>query len=324
MGKSVNVYMFGIVALVILILSADFVCYLTSGSSVSVLIVILAYVGLGTYLFYLACRSFLPADFTESGTKTFSVENAREEESLPDLWEMTLPFLYDAQYVESLIVFLRERGVGSVLDCACGTGFPSIQLKRAGFDVYCSDGSEEMIRRFRVNMKKTGLDIPNRVLRWHDLHKLEKRFDAVLCRGNSLIYLDSWLSNEPSATNFLSNAPVALRQMRGVLNARGFLYVDSISADEYQRGPSLVEEFGERIVNDLPMRLTWTVKHDWKQMNRIVRSARRIGEITFCHDYRGFLLKHEELQNMLSAAGFSRVRKIKLDGERAYDVYIAS
>ena len=92
-----------------------------------------------------------------------------KKENLPQLWEVTLQFLYDNQYIESLIAFLSGRQVQSVLDCACGTGFPAIQLKKAGFDVYCTDGSETMIRQFRHNLEKEGLDIPNKVTDWPDL-----------------------------------------------------------------------------------------------------------------------------------------------------------
>lgn len=43
------------------------------------------------------------------------------------------------------IRLLKERGVKRVLDVATGTGFHSVQLLKAGFQVVSADGSPEML-----------------------------------------------------------------------------------------------------------------------------------------------------------------------------------
>ena len=247
-----------------------------------------------------------------------------KKENLPQLWQITLQFLYDKQYIDSLVAFLHGQKVQTVLDCACGTGFPALELKKANFDVYCTDGSEAMIRQFRHKLKEAGLDIPNKVSDWHDLAELGRKFDAVLCRGNSFIYVDSWDEGTALDTkNFLSRGLKSLQQMYAVLNEGGMLYIDMPSKKEYEHGPVVVENLGERLIDEKSTKLTWSVQHDWANRVRIVHSERRVGTERFEHDYYSFLLKHEELRLLLEQAGFTDIRQVTLAGENGYDIYIA-
>lgn len=247
-----------------------------------------------------------------------------KKENLPQLWEITLQFLYENKYIESLIAFLRGRQVQTILDCACGSGFPAIELKKAGFDIFCTDGSEAMIRQFRHNLEKESLDIPNKVTDWADLGKLDRKFDAILCRGNSFIYVDSWdEGTKLDPENFLSRARSALQGMYDVLNEDGLLYIDMPSKKEYESGPVLNEDLGERLVNGQMTKLAWRVTHDWDKRVRVVHSERLVDGEKIVHDYYSFLLKHEELQLLLNKVGFDKVSPLTLDGENVYDIYIA-
>lgn len=46
---------------------------------------------------------------------------------------------------------------GPVLDCAVGTGFGTLRLLEAGYSLVCSDGSVDMLRRFRLDCAEAGL-----------------------------------------------------------------------------------------------------------------------------------------------------------------------
>ena len=54
------------------------------------------------------------------------------------------------------INILKERGVERVLDVATGTGFHSVRLLKAGFDVTSVDGSPEMLAQAFENAKRQG------------------------------------------------------------------------------------------------------------------------------------------------------------------------
>ena len=85
---------------------------------------------------------------------------------------------------------LKEHGAKKVLDVATGTGFHSVQLLKAGFEVTSADGSPEMLSRAFNNARKHGhvLRTVHADWRWlnRDVHDL---YDAVICLGNSFTHL---------------------------------------------------------------------------------------------------------------------------------------
>ena len=85
---------------------------------------------------------------------------------------------------------LRARGKNSVLDVACGTGFHSIHLSEAGFDVTSADGSAPMLSKAFENGRTRGriLKVVQADWRWlnRDIHG---KYDAIICLGNSFTHL---------------------------------------------------------------------------------------------------------------------------------------
>lgn len=88
------------------------------------------------------------------------------------------------------IDILRARGKTSVLDVACGTGFHSIHLNEAGFDVTSADGSAAMLSKAFENGRSRGriLKLVHADWRWlnRDIHG---KYDAIICLGNSFTHL---------------------------------------------------------------------------------------------------------------------------------------
>lgn len=85
---------------------------------------------------------------------------------------------------------LKAHGVETVLDVATGTGFHSIQLLKAGFQVTSLDGSPEMLAKAFENARNHGfvLRTINGDWRWLD-RDVHGQFDAVVCLGNSFTHL---------------------------------------------------------------------------------------------------------------------------------------
>lgn len=250
---------------------------------------------------------------------------ARKEQDLPLLWDISLAFLYDQLFVDSLAGLLKQLGVSKILDCSCGTGFPALALKQLGFDVWATDGSAAMVDKMREKMRAEGVEVPQRVLQWEDLSGLNQTFDVVLCRGNSFIYVDSWDDGSKLDTKeFLARGQRALEAMYGTLRTGGHLYIDMPSRREYESGDEVFEDLGRRTVDGKAMSMSWLVKHDWVKRVRSVRSTRTVDGQIYEHDYYSFLLKHEEMKALLERAGFVGVQEIKLDGENSYCVFLAS
>ncbi len=238
------------------------------------------------------------------------------------LWEVSLEFLYGEEYTEGLLAFLRQHKAQSVLDCSRGGGFPSIFLQRAGFDVTVVDGDKNVIAQLRHNLEQERMQMDNHVLDWRALHTLNHEFDAVLCSGNSLVYVGSWHKEETlrdSANSIVS----ALQNMYEVLRPGGVLYVDMPSEYEYARGPKLDRNFPPRVIHGQEMTLRWKVEHDWPRRVRQVTSEREVGGEVYTYLYHSFMLKHDELRKILHGVGFNSVKPWTLPGERIYQGYVA-
>ena len=88
------------------------------------------------------------------------------------------------------IRMLKERGAKTVLDVAAGTGFHSVRLLEAGFDVVSADGSPQMLAKAFDNAARRGhiLRACHADWRWLNRDVLGK-YDAVICLGNSFTHL---------------------------------------------------------------------------------------------------------------------------------------
>lgn len=100
---------------------------------------------------------------------------------------------------------LRARGVQRVLDVATGTGFHSVRLIEAGFDVVSADGSPYMLSRAFENARKRGHVLRTVQADWRWLNRdVFGRFDAVICLGNSFTHLFSERDRRKALAEFYS------------------------------------------------------------------------------------------------------------------------
>lgn len=88
------------------------------------------------------------------------------------------------------IDMLRARNKRTVLDVACGTGFHSVRLTEAGFDVTSVDGSAAMLSKAFENAKKRNIILKSVQSDWRWLNRdIQGKYDAVICLGNSFTHL---------------------------------------------------------------------------------------------------------------------------------------
>lgn len=111
--------------------------------------------------------------------------------SFVEKWDELIDWDARAESEGSFFIdLLKDRRATKVLDVATGTGFHSVRLMNAGFDVVSADGSPEMLYRAFENGRRHGqvLRIVQADWRWlnRDVHG---KFDAVVCLGNSFTHL---------------------------------------------------------------------------------------------------------------------------------------
>ncbi len=91
---------------------------------------------------------------------------------------------------EFFIEQLRARGARKVLDVATGTGFHSVRLLKAGFEVVSADGSAEMLCKAFENAKMHGYVLRTVLSDWRWLNRdVHGEYDAIVCLGNSFTHL---------------------------------------------------------------------------------------------------------------------------------------
>ncbi|MFC6657380.1 methyltransferase domain-containing protein [Roseibium salinum] len=90
----------------------------------------------------------------------------------------------------SFIDILRARGKETVLDVATGTGFHSVRLTRAGFNVTSADGSAAMLAKAFENGQKRSMILKTVQADWRWLNRdIQGKYDAIICLGNSFTHL---------------------------------------------------------------------------------------------------------------------------------------
>lgn len=88
------------------------------------------------------------------------------------------------------IDILRARGKDTVLDIATGTGFHSVRLTEAGFNVTSADGNAAMLAKAFANAQSRGLILKTVQADWRWLNRdINGKFDAIICLGNSFTHL---------------------------------------------------------------------------------------------------------------------------------------
>lgn len=119
------------------------------------------------------------------------------------------------------INLLKERGVERVLDVATGTGYHSVRLLQAGFDVVSADGSPHMLAKAFDNAKRFGYILQTIHADWRWLNRdVHSKFDAIICLGNSFTHLFAD-----------SDRRKALAEFYAALKFNGLLVVDQRNYD---------------------------------------------------------------------------------------------
>lgn len=269
------------------------------------------------------------------------------EDNVVDFWEAVSPS-YPKPYDPELCLGMKQifdryskeagRKFIRIADCGCGTGNPAIGLKKIhGYDVFCTDISVNMIERLRENLEREKCDIKFKPCEWRDLRKFSKssdeKFDVVICRGNSLIYVTSWDRNSVDPEVSDEGIKEALRNFYEILRPGGILYVDITNKKEYN-SDHYIEYIGNRhtLNNDQEFIIFWKPEHNIEKKIRNVNAFRLYlsknssePEIIKKYKFCSYLLKHEELIGYMREAGFRVTKKdkyVNVPGEFLYDVFI--
>lgn len=198
-----------------------------------------------------------------------------------------------------------ERGVKTVLDCACGTGQHLYMLAQSGYRVCGSDYSASMLRVAAKNLAALNEQV---CLRQCDFRYLERAFsetfDAVVCLTTALPHLHS-------DTDLL----LALRSMKTRLNEGGLLVLTQGTTHFSLALPPI-----EVVVNREDFSRVFIKEHDDTLQTihvlDLFHSKQRNDANQYDIVYR--ILLDDDYQNLLAQAGF---RDIHIYGDYDFTPY---
>ena len=147
---------------------------------------------------------------------------AQYQEDFVDKWDELIDWEGRAEGEGAFFInLLKNKGKNKILDLATGTGYHSVTLMSAGFEVHSADGSTEMLHKAWENGRKRNLVLRTIQADWRWLTRdIKERYDAVICLGNSFTHLFA----EPDRRK-------ALAEFYAVLKSDGILIIDQRNYD---------------------------------------------------------------------------------------------
>lgn len=216
------------------------------------------------------------------------------ELSLSQEWDILSMAMYGKDFIDELTVLFKSHDVKTILECGCGGGYILAGLAEKGFDVVGIDSDKEMIDIARKNYPELKFELMN----WLDLNLLSMKFDAVMCRGNSLTHIGSWSSRKLSAVHSrivkLSLIKTSLKMMWSRVKKGGLLYIDTISQNEVDSNGGIVN-FSRYGIN-----LCGRISHDWENRKRIINGSGIVNGKKFSGGTVSYLIKPSEMKRLMA------------------------
>lgn len=237
--------------------------------------------------------------------------------SLSQEWSALSETMYGEDFIAELAAFLRQKGVKRILECGCGNGHILEGLAKRGFQGIGIDAGPEMIAMAKKNHSHP--NIAYRLMNWLNLDQLDETFNAVLCRSNTLAYVNSWGKGkhdfEPDTTGLLIGKSV--RIMYHQLKPGGILYLDTIASDEIVQG-------NHEVKLRLPgIELSGLIEYDQRKRARYISGSGTVHGRAFRGESVCYLLMADDLVEILRTLQPAEIWQPKLAREPNYDVVCA-
>jgi len=235
-------------------------------------------------------------------------------------WDRDVRQLWVKSYAENLSNLFKGNGVKSILDTSGGTGYPLVEFAQMGWDVTYADSSIEMSQFFENKIKSLGLTVPMFLVKWKELDtQIERQYDALLCRGNSFIYLDGYDGNY-NVEKAKENMKIALYQFYKRLKPNGVFYID-ILKEECIRKNDIIEK---KVFYDT---YSSSFKITYDEETNIRTNTETIINLEDNSIYKiniyGYVIREDELKEMLLEAGFVSVEKIEIESSDVANSFLA-
>lgn len=264
----------------------------------------------------------MQSDTSDGVTPTNSWEVVDGDLAAPDVgtvWDLCIAIEYDREaLVQGMAAWLGPPAGQKILDCAAGSGFPAIDLRQRGYDVTCTDASEPMLERFRINAQAAGVDLRPIRARWEELDSLyEDDFDVVMCRGCSFLYagtFDDDVDPDPTALDR------SLANFRRALRPGGRVYLDAPLEENLGEAEPKWIEHPARTIDGRRIEMRERISADRQTRLRRWEVELSIDGEVFSLERRSHYMPHADLLELIRRAGFEDVTRVEVSGE-SYAVF---
>ena len=240
-----------------------------------------------------------------------------------NIWDLQTRDLWGKHYAQALADLLESHDVKTILDCAGGTGFPAIEFKRQGLNISYSDGSPDMLAFFNAKRVEEKLTIPSYLSTWQQLsQRVPYTYDAVLCRGNSLLFVGAYTDEAPiGRASSLAMVHEALHGIFSKVSDDGLLYFDLPKPDKAK--PE--KPYHSTFTDSLTVKIKTTVSYDpdtqLRTTTNLITNLLSGAETTSTAQTYPF--DERELFEMLLSVGFQGVEKSPIKEAFFMDAYMA-
>ena len=250
-------------------------------------------------------------------------DQSKNMQDFASIWDYQARDMWGKDYAQALADLLKTYDTTMILDCAGGTGFPAIEFKQQGLSISYSDGSQDMLTLFNEKRFEKKLTIPTYLSSWQALpDRVPYSYDAVLCRGNSLLFMGAYLVEDPqSHETVLANMELALKGMFSKVADDGLLYID-IPKLKHAKPETPYTFTG---TDSLTFKVKTTVSYDPKTQLRTTKDCithllSGTESNIVAHNYA---IEEHELFDLLAKVGFKRVEKSPIKEAFFINAYMA-
>lgn len=265
-------------------------------------------------------------------TETRSIDDAVAPK-LADMWSVSGQLLHTPDYRHTHAVLLAAA-IGmrdqSLLDAACGTGFPLFELRQLGFtDLTGADADADLLARFRATIAADAALAdwrPDLIeVTWQRLPQvIARRFDVVLNVDAAIGFMDSWAPGEMRVGGAAIFARVVevLRNFHAVTKPGGRFLI-GLQKNNHKGNSYYPMEVGRMSLGGVEATAQWNMSYDWDRRIKTWVNLVTLDGRTHSQTRQSYLFDLAELADFLMAAGFAKVERLATPDALYEDILIA-
>jgi SAM-dependent methyltransferase len=253
--------------------------------------------------------------------------------NLADMWSISGQLLHTPSYRQAHAALLADAihdRHQSILDAACGTGFPLLELRRMGFaDLTGADADADLLARFRTAIAEDATLRawqPDLILaRWQELpQRIARCFDVVLNVDAAIGFMDSWLPGEMRVGEAAVFARVSevLRNFHAVTRPGGRFFI-GLQKNNHKGNRYYPMFVGRMQLGEIEAEAHWNMSYDWQRRIKTWVNVVTAGGRTYEQTRHSYLFDLAELADLLRTAGFAAVEQLPTPDALYEDILIA-